>query len=74
MRVNPYVIQVKDRRIVLLPLVPEPEKGSGKPSLLIQNQSDFKEIFSQEGGGLVLVVSEVEKDIPKAVPKQSINC
>lgn len=40
-KLNQYVIQVRDRRIVLLPLAPKPIKEMEKPNVLVQNKAEF---------------------------------
>lgn len=70
-KLNQYVVQIKERRIVLLPLDPKPEKESEKPSILSQEKSEFMGEVKRKGGGLALVMTEIQNkpthEIPKAV-------
>lgn len=59
-RLNQYVIQLKDRRIVLLPMELEPSKEKEKPNLLIKNKTEMIQEPVEVEFDLDTVVSEKE--------------
>lgn len=53
---------------MFLPLAPEPDKESSKPSLLIQGKLDFLGELKKGGGGLALILTEFRKEAVHEVP------
>lgn len=64
------MIQVKDRRIVLLPLDNEPKKIKEKPNLLVQNSSAFVKEMKEEGSDFAMVVTEKVEEATKSIPAE----
>lgn len=71
-KLNQYVIQVKDRRIVLLPLNPSQDKKKEKPNLMIQGKAELEKEMKEVGIGFACFyywLTTLKKIIPRYLLK-----